>query len=44
MNQLTGGSDQNMIPDKCEALFDIRTVPGIDHKECVRMITQKLET
>lgn len=42
---LTGmhaGELTNIIPDKCEAVVDIRTVPGNPHSEIIRQIEQIL--
>lgn len=35
LNGISGGSGTNVVPDKCVAELDIRTLPGMDHADMV---------
>ncbi|MEI3598667.1 MULTISPECIES: M20 family metallopeptidase [unclassified Oceanobacillus] len=35
VTQIAGGVKTNIIPDRCEATLDIRTIPGNDHKKII---------
>ena len=35
---IAGGTKVNVVPDRCEAEVDLRTLPGEDHKEIVHQI------
>lgn len=43
LTQIAGGLKVNMVPDRAEAMMDIRTLPGTDHQTLVRKIRQKAE-
>ena len=38
VNVITGGNKTNVVPDLCELEVDMRTVPGQDHQEILRMV------
>jgi len=38
LGTLSGGIKTNVVPDRCEATVDLRTVPGQDHEEIVREV------
>jgi succinyl-diaminopimelate desuccinylase len=38
INTVTGGVKTNVVPDRCVATVDMRTVPGQDHQAIVRQI------
>lgn len=35
---IAGGTKVNVVPDRCEAVVDLRTLPGEDHNEIVHQI------
>jgi succinyl-diaminopimelate desuccinylase len=37
-NVINGGNKINVVPDLCEIELDMRTVPGQDHEEILRMV------
>lgn len=43
LNILNGGFKTNVVPDRCTAIFDIRTVPGRSHQDIVTALKTKLE-
>ncbi len=43
LSSMHAGDLTNVIPDTCEATFDIRTVPGNDHSKIIKIINQKLD-
>jgi succinyl-diaminopimelate desuccinylase len=40
LTTLSGGIQTNVIPDRAQATFDIRTVPGLDHDFVIRQVKQ----
>src|SRR4051794_17019892 len=38
VNQISGGTAVNVVPDRCRATLDIRTLPGHDHAEIRRLV------
>lgn len=38
LGTISGGIKTNVVPDRCEATVDLRTVPGQDHESIVREI------
>ncbi|MCO1660618.1 M20/M25/M40 family metallo-hydrolase [Pseudonocardia humida] len=38
VNQISGGTAANVVPDRCRATLDIRTLPGHDHDEIRRLV------
>jgi len=43
VNVIQGGNKVNVVPDLCELEVDMRTVPGQDHQEMVRMVRSVAE-
>lgn len=43
MTLISAGIKTNMIPDKCNAAFDLRTVPGVSHDEVLRELDALIE-
>lgn len=43
LNILNGGFKTNVVPDRCTAIFDIRTVPGRSHQDIVAALKTELE-
>jgi len=43
VNVIQGGNKVNVVPDLCELEVDLRTVPGQDHQEMVRMVRSVAE-
>lgn len=43
MTLINAGIKTNMIPDKCNAAFDLRTVPGVSHDEVLRELDALIE-
>jgi len=38
VNQISGGTAVNVVPDRCRATLDIRTLPGHDHDQIRRLV------
>jgi succinyl-diaminopimelate desuccinylase len=38
INQISGGTAVNVVPDRCRAALDIRTLPGHDHDQIRRLV------
>jgi acetylornithine deacetylase/succinyl-diaminopimelate desuccinylase-like protein len=38
VNQISGGTAVNVVPDRCRATLDIRTLPGHDHEQIRRLV------
>lgn len=36
LTRIDGGVKSNMVPDLCRMIFDVRTVPGVDHQTLIR--------
>src|SRR5690606_19256390 len=36
ISTINGGVKTNVVPDKCSITIDMRTVPGMDHKEILK--------
>ncbi|HHV08064.1 MAG TPA: M20 family metallopeptidase [Firmicutes bacterium] len=43
LNVLNGGFKTNVVPDRCTAIFDIRTVPGRTHEDIITALKTELE-
>ena len=41
LTQIKGGIKVNMVPDRAEAMMDLRTLPGTDHQALIVLIRQK---
>lgn len=39
---LRGGTQPNVIPDACSAVYDYRTLPGQDHRQLIAQIEEKI--
>jgi len=44
LTTFNGGFKTNVIPDKCEAQFDIRTLPGQDHAQILAEFERVIDT
>lgn len=36
LTRIDGGVKSNMVPDLCRMIFDVRTVPGVDHEALIQ--------
>lgn len=43
ISTIKGGVKTNVVPDKCSITIDMRTVPGMDHKEIVKDFEKIIE-
>lgn len=43
LNLINGGFKTNVVPDRCTAVFDIRTVPGRPHQDIITSLKTELE-
>ncbi|WP_054637303.1 M20/M25/M40 family metallo-hydrolase [Thalassobacillus sp. C254] len=43
LNQIIGGNQPNVVPDYCEAIIDIRTVPPQNHEEIIHRLKNQIE-
>ncbi|SDH65339.1 M20 family metallopeptidase [Alteribacillus bidgolensis] len=43
LNQMAGGNQPNVVPDYCEAVIDIRTVPPEDHETLFKALQTQVE-
>jgi succinyl-diaminopimelate desuccinylase len=42
VNQISGGTAVNVVPDRCRATLDIRTLPGHDHDQIRRLVEREV--
>jgi succinyl-diaminopimelate desuccinylase len=40
---IAGGNKTNVVPDRCTATIDLRTLPGMRHDDVVQMVRQTLD-
>ena len=44
INTISGGLSTNVVPDRCVATIDMRTVPGQEHPHILRQVEHRIES